>query len=120
MGSFVFVEKVFIGFIDKVFICVGVLDNIFFGELIFMVEMNEMVFIMNNILDCSFILLDEIGWGISIYDGIFIVWFIVEFFYNNGIVWLKMFFVIYYYELNELANKFEWIKNFNIVIWEVG
>lgn len=63
MGFYVFVVSVCLGFIDKVFIRVGVLDNIFFGELIFMVEMNEMVSIMNNIFDWSLILLDEIEIG---------------------------------------------------------
>lgn len=99
---------------------VGVSDNIFSGELIFMVEMNEMVSIMNNILDCLFIFLDEIGWGISIYDGISIVWFIVEYLYINFDVVLKMFFVMYYYEFNELVEKFLCIYNFNVVVKEVN
>ncbi|MDX1667698.1 MAG: DNA mismatch repair protein MutS, partial [Saprospiraceae bacterium] len=86
----------------------------------FMVEMNETASIMNNISDRSLILLDEIGRGTSTYDGISIAWSIAEFLHDNGRNRPKTLFATHYHELNELARKFERIKNFNIATREVG
>ncbi len=118
MGSFVPAESAKLGWIDKVFTRVGASDNISSGESTFMVEMNETASIMNNISDRSLILLDEIGRGTSTYDGISIAWAIAEFLHNN--IHPKTLFATHYHELNELANKFPRIKNFNIATKEVG
>jgi DNA mismatch repair protein MutS len=125
MGSFVPAASAKLGWIDKVFTRVGASDNISSGESTFMVEMNETASIMNNISDRSLILLDEIGRGTSTYDGISIAWAIAEFLHNNQIgaqagVRPKTLFATHYHELNELANKFSRIKNFNIATKEVG
>lgn len=125
MGSFVPAESAKLGWIDKVFTRVGASDNISSGESTFMVEMNETASIMNNISDRSLILLDEIGRGTSTYDGISIAWAIAEFLHNNQIgaqagMRPKTLFATHYHELNELANKFTRIKNFNIATKEVG
>ncbi len=120
MGCFVPAEGAEVGLIDKVFTRVGASDNISSGESTFMVEMNETASIMNNISDRSLILLDEIGRGTSTYDGISIAWSIAEFLHNNGSARPKTLFATHYHELNELANKFERIKNFNIATREVG
>jgi DNA mismatch repair protein MutS len=66
------------------------------------------------------ILLDEIGRGTSTYDGISIAWSIAEYLHNNGVARPKTLFATHYHELNELANKFERIRNFNVSIKEVG
>lgn len=120
MGCFVPAKSADIGLIDKVFTRVGASDNISSGESTFMVEMNETASIMNNISDRSLILLDEIGRGTSTYDGISIAWSIAEFLHNNGTARPKTLFATHYHELNELANKFERIKNFNIATKEIG
>ncbi len=120
MGSFVPAVKARLGIVDKVFTRVGASDNISSGESTFMVEMNETASIMNNISDRSLLLLDEIGRGTSTYDGISIAWSIAEFLHNNGQVRPKTLFATHYHELNELANKFPRIKNFNIATREVN
>ncbi|MCB9264642.1 MAG: DNA mismatch repair protein MutS [Lewinellaceae bacterium] len=120
MGSFVPAERARLGLIDKVFTRVGASDNISSGESTFMVEMNETASIMNNVSDRSLILLDEIGRGTSTYDGISIAWSIAEFLHSNGHARPKTLFATHYHELNELANKFSRIKNFNIATREVG
>ncbi len=120
MGCFVPASAARIGMIDKVFTRVGASDNISSGESTFMVEMNETASIMNNISDRSLILLDEIGRGTSTYDGISIAWSIAEYLHNNPLACPKTLFATHYHELNELANKFERIKNFNIATREVG
>jgi DNA mismatch repair protein MutS len=120
MGSFVPAKSAKLGIVDKVFTRVGASDNISSGESTFMVEMNETASIMNNISNKSLILLDEIGRGTSTYDGISIAWSIAEYLHNNGAMRPKTLFATHYHELNELANKFDRIKNFNIATKEVG
>ena len=120
MGSYVPAQSAQLGLIDKVFTRVGASDNLSAGESTFMVEMNETASIMNNISDRSLILLDEIGRGTSTYDGISIAWSIAEYLHNHNDLQPKTLFATHYHELNELANKFSRIKNFNVAVKEVG
>ena len=120
MGSFVPAKSAKLGLIDKVFTRVGASDNISSGESTFMVEMNETASIMNNVSARSLILLDEIGRGTSTYDGISIAWSIAEYLHDNGQAAPKTLFATHYHELNELANKFPRIKNFNVATKEIG
>jgi DNA mismatch repair protein MutS len=120
IGSFVPATSAKIGLIDKIFTRVGASDNISSGESTFMVEMNETASIVNNISDRSLILLDEIGRGTSTYDGISIAWSIAEYLHRHPTARAKTLFATHYHELNELANKFPRIKNYNIATKEVG
>ena len=120
MGSYVPAESAEIGILDKIFSRVGASDNISSGESTFMVEMNETASIVNNISDRSLVLLDEIGRGTSTYDGISIAWSLAEFLHNNKEFRAKTLFATHYHELNELANSYDRIKNYNVAIKEVG
>ncbi len=120
IGSFVPATSAKLGITDKIFTRVGASDNISSGESTFMVEMNETASIVNNISDKSLILLDEIGRGTSTYDGISIAWSIAEYLHNNGKAQPKTLFATHYHELNELANKFHRIQNYNVATKEVG
>ncbi len=120
MGCFVPATEARLGLLDKVFTRVGASDNISSGESTFMVEMNETASIMNNISDRSLLLLDEIGRGTSTFDGVSIAWSIAEYLHNNGVTRPKTLFATHYHELNELADKFPRIKNFNVSVREVG
>lgn len=120
MGSYVPAEYAAIGIIDKLFTRVGASDNISSGESTFMLEMNETASIMNNISDRSLILLDEIGRGTSTYDGISIAWSLAEYLHNNRGANPKTLFATHYHELNELANKYARVKNYNVATKEVG
>jgi len=120
MGSYVPAEYASIGIIDKLFTRVGASDNISSGESTFMLEMNETASIMNNISDRSLILLDEIGRGTSTYDGISIAWSLAEYLHNNKGANPKTLFATHYHELNELANKYPRVKNYNVATKEIG
>ena len=120
MGCFVPASSATLSIVDKVFTRVGASDNISSGESTFMVEMIETASIMNNISDNSLILLDEIGRGTSTYDGISIAWAIAEFLHQNGKAKPKTLFATHYHELNELANKFDRVHNYNIATKEIG
>lgn len=120
MGSFVPAEAATLGLVDKVFTRVGASDNISSGESTFMVEMNETSSILNNLSSRSLILLDEIGRGTSTYDGISIAWAITEYLHEHPKYKAKTLFATHYHELNEMTNRFERIKNFNVSVKEVG
>jgi len=119
MGSFVPAKAASIGVVDKIFTRVGASDNISLGESTFMVEMNETASILNNVSERSLILLDEIGRGTSTYDGISIAWAIAEYLHESK-TRAKTLFATHYHELNEMTDRFDRIKNFNVSVKEVG
>ena len=118
MGSFVPAEKAHIGLVDKIFTRVGASDNISSGESTFMVEMNETSSILNNLSERSLILLDEIGRGTSTYDGISIAWAIAAYLHEHP-HHPKTLFATHYHELNDMAESFGRIKNFNVSVKEL-
>ncbi|MGE0566413.1 MAG: DNA mismatch repair protein MutS [Bacteroidia bacterium] len=118
IGSFVPAKSANLGLIDKIFTRVGATDNISSGESTFMVEMNETASILNNLNERSLVLLDEIGRGTSTYDGISIAWSIAEFIHEQETNRAKTLFATHYHELNEMANYFNRIKNFNVSVQE--
>lgn len=120
IGSFVPAQEAHIGIVDKIFTRVGASDNLSLGESTFMVEMIETASIVNNISERSLVLLDEIGRGTSTYDGISIAWSLVEFLHGNKVAKPKTMFATHYHELNELADKFPRIRNFNVAVKETG
>ncbi len=120
MGSFVPASKARLGLVDKVFTRVGASDNLSRGESTFMVEMIETASIINNLSNRSLILMDEIGRGTSTYDGISIAWSIVEYLHNHPQCRAKTLFATHYHELNQLADSFERIRNFNVSVKEIG
>ncbi|QCK13697.1 DNA mismatch repair protein MutS [Mangrovivirga cuniculi] len=119
IGCFVPAKTAEIGIVDKIFTRVGASDNLSQGESTFMVEMTETASILNNLSDRSLVLMDEIGRGTSTYDGISIAWSIVEYLHNNDLP-VKTLFATHYHELNQLADDFGGIKNFNVSVKEVG
>ncbi len=120
IGSYVPAASASIGFVDKIFTRVGASDNISSGESTFMVEMNETAGIMNNLTPRCLILLDEIGRGTSTYDGISIAWSLAEFLHNYPVAHPRTLFATHYHELNELADKYDRIKNYHVSTKEVG
>lgn len=118
IGSFVPARAVRMGCVDRIFTRVGASDNISMGESTFMVEMNETASILNNISDRSLVLLDEIGRGTSTYDGISIAWAISEYLHEHP-GRPKTLFATHYHELNEMAETFHRIKNYNVSVKEL-
>ena len=119
MGSFVPADRAEIGLVDKIFTRVGASDNISSGESTFMVEMNETAQIANNATAQSLILLDEIGRGTSTYDGVSIAWALVEYLHETPQCRAKTLFATHYHELNELENRLERVRNYNVSVREI-
>ncbi len=117
IGSFVPAQSAEIGLVDKIFTRVGASDNISMGESTFMVEMNETASILNNLSENSLILLDEIGRGTSTYDGVSIAWAIAEYLHEHFSK-AKTLFATHYHELNQMAQQFTRIRNYNVSVKE--
>lgn len=119
VGSFVPAESAELGIVDKIFTRVGASDNLSRGESTFMVEMTETASILNNLSDRSLIIMDEIGRGTSTYDGVSIAWSIAEYLHNHPKCKPYTLFATHYHELNQLAEDFSRIKNFNVSVKEL-
>ena len=120
IGSYVPAKNATLGIIDALFSRLGANDFIFSGQSTFMVEMNEASEILRQATDRSLIILDEIGRGTSTYDGISIAWSLAEYLHNNPSAKPRTLFATHYHELNELAEKYNRIKNFHVAIKETA
>lgn len=118
IGCYVPASQADLGVVDKIFTRVGASDNLSKGESTFMVEMTETASILNNLSDRSLIIMDEIGRGTSTYDGVSIAWSIAEYLHNHPKYQPWTLFATHYHELNELAQEFPRIKNFNVAVRE--
>ena len=119
MGCYVPAESARIGMVDRIFTRVGASDNISAGESTFMVEMTEAASILNNLTARSLVLFDELGRGTSTYDGISIAWAIVEYIHEHPSAHARTLFATHYHELNEMAQSFQRIRNYNVSVREM-
>ena len=113
IGSFVPASEAHIGICDKIFTRVGASDDLASGQSTFMLEMNEVAYILNNATRRSLIIYDEIGRGTSTYDGMSIARAVAEYTHSDNIG-AKTLFATHYHELTVLEDEFEGIVNYNI------
>ena len=118
MGSFVPARSARLSVVDRVFTRIGASDNLARGRSTFMVEMTETAAILHTATPRSLILLDEVGRGTSTYDGLAIAWAAVE--YLHARVGAKTLFATHYFELTELAEQLEGVKNYHVSVKETG
>jgi DNA mismatch repair protein MutS len=118
MGSFVPARSAKLSVVDRVFTRIGASDNLARGRSTFMVEMTETAAILHTATARSLILLDEIGRGTATYDGLAIAWAAVE--YLHARVRAKTLFATHYFELTELAEQLEGVKNYHVSVKETG
>lgn len=119
MGSFVPCAEASIGVVDKIFTRVGASDDLASGQSTFMLEMNEVAYILKNATRKSLIIYDEVGRGTSTFDGMSIARAIVE--YTAGRkIGAKTLFATHYHELTSMEDEFEGIVNYNIAAKKRG
>lgn len=120
IGSFVPAEKAKIGVVDRIFTRVGASDDLASGQSTFMVEMTEVANILRNATAKSLLILDEIGRGTSTFDGLSIVWAVIEHISNTKLLGAKTLFATHYHELTELEGKIPGVNNYCIAVKERG
>ena len=119
MGSYVPAKEARIGTVDKIFTRVGASDDLASGQSTFMLEMNEVAYILRNATKQSLIIYDEVGRGTSTFDGMSIARAIIEYTYGKKIG-AKTLFATHYHELTGLEDEFPGIVNYNIAAKKRG
>ncbi|MGB9792567.1 MAG: MutS-related protein, partial [Thermacetogeniaceae bacterium] len=84
----------------------------------FMMEMNEVSYILKQATKNSFIVLDEIGRGTGTFDGLGIAWAIVEYIHNR--IGAKTLFATHYHQLTKIAEELPGVVNFSVAVAEEG
>ncbi len=119
IGSFVPATSARIGVVDKIFTRVGASDDLASGQSTFMLEMNEVAFILKNATKKSFIVYDEIGRGTSTFDGMSIARAIAEYTASKKLG-AKTMFATHYHELTVLEEQFPSVTNYSIAAKKRG
>ncbi len=119
IGSFVPANDARIGVVDKLFTRVGASDDLASGQSTFMLEMNEVAYILRNATRQSLIIYDEVGRGTSTFDGMSIARAIVEYTASRKIG-AKTLFATHYHELTSLEDEMDGIVNYNIAAKKRG
>ncbi len=119
VGSFVPAAEAHIGIVDKIFTRVGASDDLASGQSTFMLEMNEVAYILKNATKRSLIIYDEIGRGTSTFDGMSIAKAVAE--YTAGKkLGAKTLFATHYHELTALEDDIQGVVNYNIAAKKKG
>ncbi len=120
IGSYVPAKRCVLSPVDRIFTRVGASDDLATGQSTFMVEMNEVAYILNHATRDSFIILDEIGRGTSTFDGLSIAWAVIEFLNNPNRIGAKTLIATHYHELTVLENKLKGVKNYHVAVERNG
>ncbi len=119
IGSFVPAAEARIGIVDRLFTRVGASDDLASGQSTFMLEMNEVAYILKNATRRSLIIYDEIGRGTSTFDGMSMARAIAE--YTAGKkIGARALFATHYHELTDLANTLSGVVNYHITARKKG
>ena len=118
IGSFVPASSAVIGIVDKIFTRVGASDDLASGQSTFMVEMNEVAYILDNATSKSLLIFDEIGRGTSTYDGMSIARAVLE--HVTEKIKARTMFSTHYHELTRLEGELIGLKNYNIAAKKKG
>lgn len=120
MGSYVPAKSAEIGIVDSVFTRIGASDDLSTGQSTFMVEMNEVAYILKNATKNSLLILDEIGRGTSTFDGMSIARAVLEYVADKKLLGAKTLFATHYHELTVLEKTVKGVKNYNIAAIKRG
>ena len=120
IGSFVPAKDANISIVDSVFTRIGASDDLASGQSTFMMEMNEVSYILKNATKNSLLILDEVGRGTSTFDGMSIARAVLEYIANKKKLGAKTLFATHYHELSVLEDKLSNVKNYNILVKKRG
>jgi len=105
-----------IGIVDKVFSRIGSGDNLYMWQSTFMVEMQEISYIVHHATQNSFVIIDEIWRWTSTYDWMSLAWAILE--YIHTLIWSKLLFATHYHEIVDYTYDLKGASNYSVVVSE--
>lgn len=120
IGSFVPAKSAEISICDSIFTRIGASDDMTTGQSTFMLEMNEVAYILKNATKNSLLILDEIGRGTSTFDGMSIARAVLEFAADKKKLGAKTLFATHYHELTVLEDELDGVRNYNIAVKKRG
>ncbi|MDD2956000.1 MAG: DNA mismatch repair protein MutS [Oscillospiraceae bacterium] len=120
IGSFVPASSATIGVVDGIYTRVGASDDLSSGQSTFMVEMNEVAYILKHATAKSLLILDEIGRGTSTFDGMSIARAVLEYIADKKKLGAKTLFATHYHELTAVEEALDSVKNYNIAVKKRG
>lgn len=120
MGSFVPASYASIGLVDRVFTRVGASDDLSSGRSTFMVEMQELANILNNVTERSLVVLDEIGRGTSTIDGYSIAKAVLEYLHGTRGKGPRTLFATHFHQLIDVEGSLKRVKNYHFAVKETG
>ena len=112
LGSYVPADEARIGPVDRIFTRIGASDDLASGRSTFMVEMTETAYILRHATAKSLVLIDEIGRGTSTYDGMSLAYATCAYLARK--VKSYTLFSTHYFELTQLPEQFNCIKNIHL------
>lgn len=104
-GSFVSAAYAEIGIINQIFSCIGAADAIFHDQSTFMIEMLEMITILTQVTSCFFMIIDEIGHGLTSEDSIMMSFTCLHCLHYHN--WCWTLFVTNFHALTDMTHDFE-------------
>lgn len=113
MGSFIPAKFASFRIVDKLFTRIGTDDNMETNSGTFMVEMNEVAYIIQNVSNKSLVLIDELGRGTSNIEGNSITWSICEYLLSTQ---AYVILVTHYMQLVELEFLYPNVKNYHCMV----
>ena len=120
IGCFVPATSAHIGVVDGIYTRIGSSDDLSSGQSTFMIEMNEIAYILKNMTCKSLVILDELGRGTSTYDGMSIAQAIIEYIASDISKGGKTLFATHYHELAKMQSNFNNIKNYSVAVKKNG
>lgn len=118
MGSFVPATRADIPILDAIFTRVGASDDLSKGQSTFMVEMNEVSYILSHAGEKSLVILDEVGRGTSTYDGMSIAWSIIAYLCEK--IGSLSLFSTHYHEITEIEKDYPSVVNYCVAVDETN
>ncbi len=116
IGSFVPAREASLSVVDSIFTRIGASDDLASGMSTFMVEMQEVAYILEHATKDSLLILDEVGRGTSTFDGMSIARAILEYIADKSVLGAKTLFATHYHELTDMETDKGYIKNYNTAV----
>ena len=113
IGSFISAEFATFRIIDKLFSRIGNNDEIETNSSTFMVEMREMSYILNNLSNNSLVIIDELGRGTSVEEGVGMCFAICEHLLQTNAFTLM---ATHFIELTKLENFYLNVSKYGIAV----